>query len=76
MLQVDGIGFTVGPPAPARLVIGLAKVEIKSRLKMKMVRRIVMYRGFTGLLAEHCARDTAITVLVFVYGLLRRNRRS
>jgi hypothetical protein len=41
MSQVDGIGLAIGPPAPARLMIGLAKTEIKNRLEMKMVRCIV-----------------------------------
>jgi hypothetical protein len=41
MSQVEGIGFAVGPPAPARLTMGLAKAKIENRLKMKIVRNIV-----------------------------------
>lgn len=41
MSQVDGVGFAVGPPAPARFVIGLAEAEIENRLKVKMGRYIV-----------------------------------
>lgn len=50
MLQVDGIGFAVGPPAPARLMIGLAKSGIESRLKRKMIRCIVQLRVPLGCL--------------------------
>jgi hypothetical protein len=52
MLQVDGIGLAIGPPAPARLTIGLAKTETKNRLEMKMVMCIVSLSVPSGCLSN------------------------
>lgn len=41
MSQLDGIGFVVGPPAPARLAIEFARTEYEDRLNVKMGRCIV-----------------------------------
>lgn len=41
MSHVDGIGFAIGPPAPARLTIGLAKTEVGNKLKTEILRCIL-----------------------------------
>lgn len=52
MLQVGGIGFAIGPPAPARFMIGLAKAGTESRLERKTMRCIVLLRVPLGCLSN------------------------
>ena len=45
MVQFDGMGLAIGPPAPARGTMGLAWVRPRMRLVRAMRRRMVTLGG-------------------------------